>query len=57
MLLPQEAIEEYKILYKERFGVDLSDAEAAFRANHLVDLYKAVRSDEEQEEASDHDQD
>jgi hypothetical protein len=57
MLLPKEAIDEYKILYKERFGVDLTDAEASFRANHLVDLYKAVRSDEEQSEESDYDQD
>lgn len=44
-MLPPEAIEEYKTLYKKRFGVDLSDAEASFRANHLVDLYKAVRGE------------
>lgn len=44
-MLPPEAIEEYKLLYKKRFGVELSDAEASFRANHLVDLYKAVLSD------------
>ena len=44
-MLPKEAIEEYKVLYKKRFGVELSDAEASFRANHLVDLYKAVLSD------------
>ena len=44
-MLPKESIEEYKVLYKKRFGVDLSDAEASFRANHLVDLYKAVLSD------------
>jgi hypothetical protein len=55
MLLPQEAIDEYKVLYKERFGVDLSDAEASFRANHLIDLYKAVRGDEEQDEPAEYD--
>ena len=41
-MLPKEAIDEYKVLYKKRFGVDLSDAEASFRANNLVNLYRAV---------------
>lgn len=41
-MLPQQAIDEYKILYKKRFGVVLSDEEASFRANNLVNLYKAV---------------
>jgi hypothetical protein len=48
-MLTKEAIDEYKILYKERFGVDLSDVEASFRANHLVDFYKAVLGDEDEE--------
>lgn len=41
-MLPQEALEEYKILYKKRFGVELTNDEAALRANNLVNLYKAV---------------
>lgn len=41
-MLPPEAIVEYKKLYRKRFGVNLSDAEASFRANNLVNLYKAV---------------
>jgi hypothetical protein len=41
-MLPQEAIAEYKELYRKRFGVVLSDAEAAFRATNLFTLYKAV---------------
>lgn len=41
-MLPKEAIDEFKKLYKKRFGVDLSDEEAAFRANNLVNLYKAT---------------
>ncbi|MFZ4500585.1 MAG: hypothetical protein ACOYMZ_03825 [Minisyncoccia bacterium] len=41
-MLPQQAIEEYKELYRKRFGVVLSDAEAVLRANRLVNLYKAV---------------
>lgn len=45
-MLPKEAIEEYKVLYKKRFGVDLSDAEASFRANNLVNLYRVVLSPE-----------
>ena len=44
MLSPQ-AIEEYKVLYEKRFNVVLSDEEASFRANNLVNLYKAVYSD------------
>ena len=41
-MLPQEAITEFKELYRKRYGVDLSDEEASFRANNLVGLYKAV---------------
>ena len=41
-MLPEEAIKEYKLLYKKRFGVDLSDDEARRRAENLVKLYKAV---------------
>jgi hypothetical protein len=42
LMLPKEAIEEFKKLYKQRFKVDLSDEEAVFRANNLVNLYEAV---------------
>jgi hypothetical protein len=42
-MLPKEAIEEFKKLYKERFKVELSDEEAAFRANNLINLYEIVR--------------
>ena len=41
-MLPQEAIDEFKKLYKARFKVDLSDEEASLRANNLVNLYEAV---------------
>lgn len=41
-MLPQEAIDEYKIIFKKKFGVELSDEEASLRANNLVNLYKAV---------------
>ncbi len=41
-MLPKEAIEEFKKLYKERFRVELSDEEAVFRANNLVNLYEIV---------------
>jgi len=41
-MLPEEAIKEYKILYEKRFGVELTDEEAAFRANNLLTLYKVV---------------
>lgn len=48
-MLPKQAIDEYKELYKKRFGVILSDAEASFRANNLVNLYKAVLGPERSE--------
>jgi len=44
-MLPKEAIEEFKKLYKNRFGIELSDEEASRRANNLVNLYKAVYSE------------
>jgi hypothetical protein len=48
-MLPKEAIEEYKRLYEKRFGVLLSDAEASFRANNLVNLYRATLGSESSE--------
>jgi len=44
-MLPKKAIEEFKKIYKKHYGVELPDQEAAFRANNLVNLYKAVYSD------------
>lgn len=41
-MLPEQAIDEYIEIYRKKFGVTLSRKEAVFRANHLVDLYKAV---------------
>ena len=45
-MLPKEAIEEFKKLYKKHFGEEISDEEASRRANNLVDLYKAVYTPE-----------
>lgn len=41
-MLPEEAIKEFKLAYKKKFGIDLSDEEARRRAQNLVNLYKAV---------------
>ena len=41
-MLPKKAIDQFKELYKKRFGVELDDKEAEFRANNLFNLYKAV---------------
>jgi len=46
-MLPKEAIEEFKKLYLQRFKVQLTDAEASFRANNLVNLYKFVYGESE----------
>lgn len=40
--LPQEAVEEFKKLYKAKFNKALSDEEAIKRANNLFSLYEAV---------------
>ena len=45
-MLPPEAIKEYKIIYEKEFGVQLTNEEAAFRANNLVNLYKVVYSEQ-----------
>jgi hypothetical protein len=40
--LPDGAILEFKDLFRKRYHVELSDEEASFRANNLVNLYAAV---------------
>ena len=45
-MLPKNAIEEFKKIYKKSYGVELSDEDATNKANRLVNLYKAVYSDE-----------
>ncbi len=45
-MLPKKAIEEFKKIYKKSYGVELSDEEATDKANRLVNLYKAVYSDD-----------
>lgn len=42
MLLPKEAVEEFKKLFKKRFKEDLTDEEAYRRATKLLDLFKVV---------------
>ena len=51
-MLPPEAIEEFKGLYKKRFGEDLSNEDASRRANNLVNLYKFVYTSLPQTEES-----
>jgi hypothetical protein len=41
-MLPPEAIQEFKQIYRNKFGEELSDAEATRRANRLVNLYGAI---------------
>lgn len=48
-MLPEQAIDEYIEIYRKKFGITLSRQEAAFRANHLVNLYKAVLGPESNE--------
>jgi len=41
-MIPKEALEEFKLLYKKRFRVELSDEETYRRASKLLDLYKTI---------------
>jgi hypothetical protein len=41
-MLPKEAIEEFKKIYKKEFRKDLTDKEASQKAKKLLSLYKAV---------------
>ena len=41
-MLPKEAIEEFKDIYKKEFKEELSDADALTKANRLLDLYGAI---------------
>ena len=42
MILPKEAIEEFKKLFKKRFKEELTDEEAYERATRLLDFYKLL---------------
>lgn len=44
-MLPQTAIEEFKMIYEKVFKKPIGDAEAERRANKLMELYRAVLLD------------
>jgi hypothetical protein len=50
MILPREAIEEFKQIYKKEFGEELSDQDATERATKLLDLYKVIYKSKLQKE-------
>ena len=41
-MLSKQAIEEYRIIYRNEYGKELSVADATKQANSLIRLYKAV---------------
>jgi hypothetical protein len=43
-MFPEKATQEFKELYKKRFGKKLSDREASYRANNLFNLYKVTHT-------------
>jgi len=47
-MLSKEAIKEFKRLYAENYGTELSDEESTRRANNLVALFRAVYGDNNQ---------
>jgi len=42
MQLPQEAIDELKQLFKDHYGVEMSDEDARESAENLLNMVKAV---------------
>jgi len=44
MIIPKEALKEFKELYQKRFRTELSDEETYRRASKLLDLYKIIYS-------------
>lgn len=42
MQLSREAIEEFKQIYKEEFGEEISDQEAYEQGSRLINLYKTL---------------
>lgn len=43
-MLSKQAIEEFRIIYRNQYGMELSIADATKQANSLIRLYKAVLS-------------
>jgi hypothetical protein len=43
-MLSKQAIEEYKTIYRNQYGKELSLAEATKQANNLIRLYKTILS-------------
>ena len=41
-MLNKQAIDEYKKIYKEEIGLELSDEEASKKANDLICLFKVL---------------
>jgi hypothetical protein len=41
-MLPKEAIEEFKTIYRKVFNEEIYNEEALVRANKLIDLYRAI---------------
>lgn len=50
MTILSEQLQEFKRLYKEHFGKDISDADALESATKLTDLVKAVYKPMKKEE-------
>ncbi len=45
-MVTREAVEEFRRLYREYYGIELTFEEARVRAEALINLYRAVCADE-----------
>ncbi len=41
-MISKQAVEEFRMIYRNKYGKELSYAEAMEQANDLIKLYKAV---------------
>ena len=46
-MLPKEALNEFKQIYRKEYGIDLSDEEAQRRVNNLMAFYRAVLEEDQ----------
>ncbi len=41
-MLSEQAVEEFRTIYRNQYGIELSFADATKQANNLIRLYKTV---------------
>lgn len=53
-MLSKQAIYDFKKIFKEEYGVDLSDADASDQAHRLVELFRILMKGDRQVAGKEH---